>query len=171
MTTRRSLVARAVLSAAALVLFASPARSQAQAAGVTPPIVGTWRLSPQKSGIGVPADYVEIRQYAVRSDGFLVGLLITGDTRGYHYLQFTAKSDGRDYPEYSDRIVSDLIAAGTPTPRTYSETVVDEYVTDWTDKANGRVTAHGRKIVSRDGRTLTITVDGSTSPPRVYDRQ
>ena len=156
---------------AALALSASPARPQPQPAGATPRIVGTWRLDPEKSGMHVPADYVEIRQYMQRPDGFLVGLLIRGAARGYHYLQFTARSDGRDYPEYSDQIVSDLIVAGTPTPRTYAETIVDEYVTEWTDKANGRVTGHGRKIVSRDGRTLTVTVDGSTSPPHVYDRQ
>ena len=103
-------------------------------------------------------------------DGYLVGLLVTSSPRGYHYLQFTAKSDGKDYPEYSDDIVAEMIAKGTPTPRSYSERIVDEYVTDWIDKVNGRVTASGKKTVSQDGRTLTITIDGATQV-RVYDRQ
>jgi hypothetical protein len=90
--------------------------------------------------------------------------------RGDHYLQFTAKSDGKDYPEYSDDIVAELIASGTPTTRSYSERIVDAYVTEWTDKVNGKVTASGKKTVSKDGRTLTISVDG-TSQIRVYDRQ
>jgi hypothetical protein len=106
----------------------------------------------------------------MRPDGYLVGLLMTSSLRGYHYLQFTAKSDGKDYPEYSDDVVADFIASGKPTPRSYSERIVDEYVTEWTDKVNGKVTASGRKTVSKDGRTLTITVDGS-SQIRVYDRQ
>jgi hypothetical protein len=102
---------------------------------------------------------------------FLVGLLISGDPQqGYRYLQFTAKSDGKDYPEYSDTLVADMIARGTPTPRTYAETQVDDYTTDWTDKADGKVIGHGKKIVSHDGKTLTITVDGS-SQTLVYDRQ
>jgi len=120
--------------------------------------------------VRIPPDAVEIRQYSMRPDGYLVGLLITGTSRGYHYLQFVAKSDGKDYPEYSDPIVGDLIAAGKATPRTYSERMVDEYTTEWIDKFNGRVTAQGKKIVSKDRKTLTITTDGSPAI-RVYDRQ
>jgi hypothetical protein len=43
-------------------------------------------------------------------------------------------------------------------------------VTEWIDKVDGRITAQGRKIVSKDRQTLTITVDG-TSRVRIYDRQ
>lgn len=135
-----------------------------------PPIVGVWKLNPEKSNMRVAPEYIEIRQYTLRPDGFLVGLLIQGTPRGYHYLQFVAKSDGRDYPEYSDPIVGDMIAAAKPTPRTYSEKAVDEYVTEWVDKVNGRITAQGKKTVSTDRKTLTITVDGSTNV-RIYDRQ
>jgi hypothetical protein len=104
--------------------------------------------------------------------GFLVGLLITGNTEGYHYLQFVARSDGQDYPEYSDQIVADMVAAGKRTLRTYSERVIDENVTDWTDKVDGKVTAHGKKTVSTDRRTLTISLDGApASQVRIYDRQ
>jgi len=159
------------VAAAVLVLAASAVRSQEQARQAAPPIVGVWKLNPEKSNMRVPPDYVEIREYTVRPDGFLVGLLITGNPpRGYHYLQFVAKSDGKDYPEYSDQIVGDLVAAGTPTRRTYAEHAIDEYVTDWTDKVNGAVTGHGKKTVSKDLKTLTITVDGSPAI-RIYDRQ
>jgi hypothetical protein len=146
-------------------------RGQSPASRPLPLIVGTWRLNPDKSSLRVPANHVEIRQYRLRPDGFLVGLLITTDAQGsYHYLQFTAKSDGKDYPEYTEALVADMIAAGKQTPRTYSETVLDEYTTDWTDKVNGKVTSHGKKIVSKDGKTLTVTVDGS-SQLHIYDRQ
>jgi hypothetical protein len=154
-----------------MLLSASTASAQ-ERASQAPLIVGTWKLNVEKSNVGVPADYIEIRQYSMRADGFLVGLLITGTPQAYHYLQFVARSDGKDYPEYSDQIVGDLVAAGTPTPRTYAERPIDEYVTEWTDKASGRVTGQGRKIVSKDGKTLTITVDGApASRVRIYDRQ
>lgn len=143
---------------------------RAQAEHPRPWIVGTWKLNAEKSNMRASPDYVEIRQYSLRPDGFLIGLLITGIAGNYHYLQFVAKSDGRDYPEYSDQIVADLVAAGKPTPRTYAERVIDDYVTEWIDKVDGRVTAQGRKIVSKDGRTMTVTVDGQPSS-RVYDRQ
>jgi hypothetical protein len=153
------------------ILLLLPAVALAQAPSVPqPPIAGTWKLNAEKSGAQVPTDHVEIRQYRLRADGYLVGLLFTGNARGLRYLQFTAKSDGKDYPEHSDQIVADMIAAGTPTPRTYAETKLDEYTTAWIDKVNGAITAQGKKIVSKDGRTLTITVDGQTAV-RVYDRQ
>jgi len=149
----------------------APVLAQSQAPAVAqPPIAGTWKLNAEKSGVQVPADYVEIRQYRLRPDGYLVGLLFTGNARGLRYLQFTAKSDGKDYPEHSDQIVADMIAAGKPTPRTYAETKIDDYTTAWIDKVNGKITGQGRKIVSKDGQTLTITVDGQTAV-RVYDRQ
>ena len=159
------------LAFAVVLAVASGAWAQ-ERADRSPLIVGTWKLNRERSTMGpVAPEALEIRQYVLRPDGFLVGLLITGNPQGtYHYLQFVAKSDGKDYPEYSDQVVSDLVAANKPTRRTYAETIVDQYVTDWTDKVDGRVTAHGQKIVSKDRKTLTITVDG-TPGVRVYDRQ
>ncbi len=69
-------------------------------------------------------------------------------------MQFTAKSDGKDYPEYSDQLTADMIAAGKETPRTYSEKVIDDYVTEWTDKNAGKVTMRGKKTISKDGKDL-----------------
>jgi hypothetical protein len=153
------------------LLLASPATPQEPTSRAPVPlIVGTWRLNVERSKASVPPGYIEIRQYAVRPDGFLVGVLINGTSQAYHWLQFVAKSDGKDYPEYSDQIVGDFVAAGTPTPRTYAERQLDQYVTEWIDKVNGRVTGQGRKVVSNDGKTLTITVVGSPNV-RIYDRQ
>jgi hypothetical protein len=154
-----------VLVMASLVCVSS---SRAQNA---PLIVGTWKLNREKSQLPpAAAGAFDIRQYTLRPDGYLVGLLVTSNARGYHYLQFTARSDGKQYPEYSDDLLADMIAAGKPTPRAYSETVIDQYATEWTDWVNGKVTASGRKTVSPDGRTLTITVTGRTQV-QVYDRQ
>jgi hypothetical protein len=159
------------IAVAVLLALVSALQAQTPASKSLPLIVGTWKLNPDKSNLRVPANRVEIRQYRLRPDGFLVGLLITSDVQGnYHYLQFTAKSDGKDYPEYTETLLADMIAAGKRTPRTYAETVIDEYTTDWTDKVDGKVTGHGKKIISRDGKTLTVTVDGS-SQMRIYDRQ
>lgn len=155
-----------------LVSCGSFAWAQSSAAKSTPLIVGRWKLNAEKSNPRLPPDNLEIRQYDLRPDGFLVGLLIRVNAQGYHYLQFTAKSDGKDYPEYSDQIVADMIATGKPTPRTYSEKTIDGYVTEWTDKRDGKVTSQGKKTISKDGKTLTITLEGSpASQVRVYDRQ
>jgi hypothetical protein len=169
--TRQSQLA-AAFAVTIIVLQVSVASPQEPAVKPAPLVVGTWKLNPRKSNLRLPPDQMEIRQYRLRPDGFLVGLLITGNAAGYHYLQFVARSDGKDYPEYSDQIVGDMVAAGQPTRRTYSERVIDDYVTDWTDKVDGKVTAHGLKTVSMDRSTLTISVDGApASQVRIYDRQ
>jgi hypothetical protein len=161
-----------IVFAVMISVLVSTGWAQEPATNTTPLIVGVWKLNPEKSNLRVPPDYIEIRQYRLRPDGFLVGLLITGTTQGYRYLQFTAKSDGKDYPEYSDQILADMLAAGKPTPRTYSERIVDEWVTEWIDKVDGKITAQGKKIISKDGKTLTITVEGALqSRVLVYDRQ
>ena len=94
----------------AILLAAATVSAQSPPAVPQPPIAGTWKLNTERSGVQVPPDYVEIRQYRLRADGYLVGLLFTGNSRGLRYLQFTAKSDGKDYPEHSDQIVADMIA-------------------------------------------------------------
>jgi hypothetical protein len=136
-----------------------------------PLIVGRWKLSTEKSNMPpFPQNQFDLREYRLRDDGYLVGLLVTSNQSGYHYLQFTAKSDGKEYPEYSDALLAEMLATGKQTPRTYSETIVDDYVTQWSDKANGRVTGHGTKTISQDGKTMTILTEGS-SRMLVYDRQ
>jgi len=152
-------------------LWVSLAWAQTPAGKSTPFIVGQWKLNAEKSNLRLSPDSFEFRQYSLRPDGFLVGLLITVNAQGSHYLQFTARSDGKDYQEYSDQITADMIAAGKQTPRTYSEKVVDDYVPAWTDKADGKVTLEGLKTISKDGKTLTVTVDGRPTQTRVYDRQ
>ena len=162
---------RVVCAVSAMLTVIGTVQAQAPAKESLPLIVGTWKLNPDKSNLRIPANQLEIRQYRLRPDGFLVGLLITSDAQGnYHFLQFTAKSDGKDYPEYTEALLADMVAAAKQTPRTYAETVVDEYTTDWTDKADGKVTSHGKKIISKDGKTLTVTVEGS-SRVYIYDRQ
>ncbi len=158
-----------LFAGAAVLLLLSPASAQ-QPAAAQPRIAGVWKFNPEKSGTRIPPGAAEFRQYIMRPDGFLVGLLVTFQADGsFHTLQFTAKGDGKDYAEYSDQNLAETTATGAPTARTYSETAIDADTTQWIDKVNGKITAQGRKIVSPDGKTMTITVDGNPQP-RVYDR-
>ena len=172
-TLLSSLCRTAIAVIAIVGINASVARAQVPSGKATPLIVGTWKINFEKSGIrNPPPAAFQIRQYRLRDDAFLVGILITSDAQGrISTLQFTAKSDGKDYPEYSDAILADMIATGKPTPRTYAETIIDEHVTEWVDKANGKITAKGKKTISADGKTLTITNDNNPSQVTIFDRQ
>src|SRR5204862_7877331 len=126
--------------AASLFIIASIASAQAPAAAkVTPLIVGTWKLNLEKSGRQNAApQLVQIRQYKLRNDGFLVGLAITVNGQANPtFLHFTARSDGKDYPEYTNDLLADLLATGKTTTRTYAEKIIDDYTTQWIDKDNG----------------------------------
>ncbi len=150
----------------------------AAAHGQVPHIVGTWKLNKEASQFLGPPPQSEVRRYDVADDGYLVGLAVFIDARGNPgFLQFAAKSDGRDYAEYSSGVLAALQMAGTPTPLAYSEKPVDDRTVEWVDKFGGRITASGTKKVSEDGRTLTIVgevPDGQGNTLRlrlVYDKQ
>src|SRR6185437_4206051 len=84
MTSLRLLIASGTALSALFQGVTVPLKAQTPA----PLIVGRWKLNTDKSNLPAAADRVEIRQYVLRPDGFLVGLLITTDARGtYHYLQ------------------------------------------------------------------------------------
>jgi hypothetical protein len=159
------------LATAAAVFLTSVTSAQAPAGKSAPLIVGTWKLNLEKSGLlNAPPQLLQVRQYKLRDDGYLVGLAITVNGQGNPtFLHFTAKSDGKDYPEYTNDLLADMLATGKQTTRTYAERIIDDYTTEWTDKENGRVTAQGTKTISRDGKTMTI--NGVGPQPQVFDRQ
>ena len=156
------------------LVFAWAAVAEAQ----TPHIIGTWTLNVAASRLPGPAPRTHVRKYSQGPDGTLVGLAIVVDAEGNpDFLQFTARPDGKDYPEFNSLLLARWVVAGTKTPREYTETPVDERTVVWADKFEGRVVASGRKWVSPDGRTLSFTADSKNAQGQavsflyVFDRQ
>ena len=140
--------------------------------------IGTWKLNLEKSRFPGPKPQIEVRRYWLREDGFLVGLAISVDAQGNPaFVQFAAKPDGRDYPEYTASTLADLQATGRHTSIMYAQKNVDAYAAEVTLRREGRVTTTGSRVVSKDGSTMTIML--STMNPqgqtvttvRVFDRQ
>ncbi len=158
---------------AMIVVFVSFAWAQTLRGKAAPLIVGSWKLNLEKSNLpGAPPQFFQIRKYKLREDGFLVGLVVSANAQGNPtFLQFTAKSDGKDYPEYTDDLLAELVATGKQTSLSYSEKIIDDYVTEWTDKENGKVTAQGTRTISKDGKTMTLAVVSPASRQLVFDRQ
>jgi hypothetical protein len=123
-----------------------------------PHVLGNWQLNVAASRLPGPAPRVHVRRYSLAEDGTLVGLAVVVDARGNPtFLQFAASPDGEDYPELDARSAARYLIDGSAPPATYAETPVDSHTVDWVDKLEGRVTAHGKKWVSADGQTLSIT--------------
>jgi hypothetical protein len=80
--------------------------------------------------------------------------------------EWTGKFDGKDYP-----------LTGDPAADMRSYKKIDDHTMELTNKKDGKVTVHGKIVVSADGKTRTVTV--STKDPAgkkvefsaVYDKQ
>ena len=131
------------------------------------PQVGTWKLNESKSKIA-PGTLKNTQvvyssmlgQVKVKSDG------IDANGKPIH-VEWSGKLDGKDYP-----------VTGDPNSDTRSYTKVNDRTLTTTNKKNGEVTVTGRDCyLTADGRTRTVTVNGTTSKGKkfknvaVYDKQ
>lgn len=127
------------------------------ASAQAPHIVGSWKLNIEASDPQDHPSRISVRDYYPVGDGFLIGLAVTIDEEGFpHFLQFTAKTDGLDYPEYSSNSLASFTMTGVPTSSTYAETQLDEYTVEWVDKSDGEPIGWGTRQVSADGQRMTL---------------
>lgn len=104
-----------------IVLFAV-ATCVAAAHAQTPYILGTWKFNAEASKVSGPKLQMHVRGYRLREDGVLIGVAVSVAPDGTpQFLQFAAKPDGKDYPEFETQTAAQYLVDRTPPPRTYSE--------------------------------------------------
>lgn len=142
---------------ASLVIACSSGLSHAQ----VPAIVGTWKLNVEASKFPGPPPQTHVRSYRLTDKGVLVGVAVIVDAQGRpNFLQFAAKVDGKDYPEFSTDSAAAYLSDGTKPPRTYAEIPTsDPLKVKWVDKAGGKLLFSGEKWVSADGKKMSFTLD------------
>jgi hypothetical protein len=158
----------------ALFLIGGSRASHAQ----VPAIIGTWKFNVEASKFPGPAPQAEIRSYRLTDSGVLIGVAINIDAQGRpSFLQFAAKPDGNDYPEFDTASAAKYLADGTAPARTYAEIRTDDpRKVHWIDKAGGKILSSGEKWVSKDGKQLSFTVDTKNAQDKqvqylyVFDR-
>lgn len=132
------------------------------------PVVGTWKLNVAKSKFSDGQALKDgTRTYAQSSDGTLrVTLKSTGADGKETTLMRTLKEDGKSYPVNDSSGVDSI-----------SETRVSARIARYAEKKAGQVVLTGRRMLSSDGKKLTVTEKG-TDPTGakvehtlVYDRQ
>ena len=170
---KRSLIAVGLL----VFVCSGVVLAQAPAAGTkTDPIIGTWKLNPEKSAPKPPPGTVGL-QYVLRPDGFIVRIAAGVNAQGNPtFGQTTFKYDGKDNPRYDQNSLAEFSAKGVK-PGTDAYRAVDAYTTEITQKDNtGKVGTTITRVVSRDGKTLTITTKGTNAQSQavntvaVYDK-
>lgn len=129
------------------------------------PIVGTWKLNVAKSTFNGPAPKSRTLKLEPSGNGFK---LTTDeiDAQGKRDSStYTANFDGKDY------------AAKTPFRDTIAWKRIDARTWETTSKKDGKVTDTSRRVVSPDGKMLTITTTGTNAQGQkvsrvsVYDKQ
>jgi hypothetical protein len=130
------------------------------------PQIGTWKLNESKSKI-TPGTLKNTHvvyssmfgQVKVKSDG------IDANGTPIHF-EWSGKLDGKDYP-----------VSGDANSDTRSYTKVNERTLTTANKKNGKVRVTGEIAISADGKTRTVTINGTTPKGKkfnnvaVYDKQ
>ncbi len=128
--------------------------------------MGTWKLNEAKSKLGAGTPKNTAVAYEAAGDNVKVTVDgVDADGKPTHN-EWTGKFDGNDYP-----------VTGDPTSDTRAYKKIDDRTLEFTAKKAGNVTTTGRVVVSADGKSRTVTVNGSDSMGKrfegtsIYDKQ
>ena len=133
-----------------LAIFVSGLLCLELLAQVPDPIIGTWELNLAKSKFASgPPPKTSTRTFV--QDGVQLKFTNRGiDADGKSYLvQFTARYDGKDYP-----------LLGSTNSDTIMLKRIDRFTTESIQKKGGKVVWTNKRVVSADGKTLTLTAQG-----------
>ena len=144
--------ARTLMLALALCFTGTTAALLAQ-----DPNLGTWKLNESKSHIpaGMPMNSTVV--YEAQGDNVKVSMDGTRDGKPVH-TEWTGKFDGKDYP-----------VTGDPISDARAYTKVNSHTLTAIAKKDGKVTTRGRAVVSKDGKTRTVTLSGTDPSGKKFD--
>ena len=137
------------------------------AAQARDPRIGTWKLNVAKSKFSPgPAPQGLTLNVELSGQGEKVTAEFVNPDGTRTTSQYTAKFDGKDYPLTGSQ-VADRVSLKR----------IDARTTDRTDKKGGKVAQTLRRVVSQDGKTMTVTVKGTNAQGQkvnnvvVFDKQ
>jgi hypothetical protein len=133
-----------------IIVALSGIRPAAQGAD---PIVGTWVLNVAKSKFSPgPATKSESRTYVLAGQEIkATSTGVDGDGKPTA-AEWTIVYDGKDRAE-----------TGNPDADTLSLKRIDAFTTEFTQKKAGKVVITGTRVISRDGKVMTITTKGTNA--------
>ena len=129
------------------------------------PQMGTWKLNEGKSKFAGKARNQTV-VYEASGDQTKVTVDGVDENGGSVHSEWTGKFDGKDYP---------LTGDSNSDARSYR--MINKSTLAMTNKKNGKATVTGRIVVSRDGKTRTVTTTATDAQGKkvtnvaVYDKQ
>jgi hypothetical protein len=137
----------AVLALSLVALFPSSVLAQADG------FLGTWTLNVAKSKYSPgPPPKAQTSTYEASGQGVKVTVKGTGADGKPTTMEFTANYDGKDYP-----VTGNADYDATSLKR------IDAYTVEFTRKKGGKVVQTGTNVVSKDGKTRTVTTKGTNA--------
>jgi hypothetical protein len=131
----------------AVCLFAT---SSLSSFAQTDPFIGTWKLNLAKSKYNPgPPPKSQTVTYEAVGQGYKLTNKTTDAEGKLINIQLTADLDGKDYP-----------VTGAPDVDAQAWKRIDAYTLESTRKKAGKVVATATMVVSKDGKTRTITEKG-----------
>jgi hypothetical protein len=118
------------------------------------PLMGTWKLNLDKSKYspGSPPMSSTNTYEPYGKDGFkFTSDHVDAQGKSSH-VTFVAEYDGKDYPITGDPSRDAIIAKR-----------IDLYTHQTTSKKGGKIMTTSRRVISKDGKTLTITTTGKNA--------
>jgi hypothetical protein len=155
-----------VLSVLLATLISPNASSQ-----TADPAIGVWKLNLAKSKYnpGPPQTQMETRTIEDRGGGVILMTAERISLNGERtIIQYVAKYDGKAYPK---------MVLGAKTLSSISLKAIDLYTVEGTEKEDGKVTARYTRTVSKDGNTMTQSMESMNAQGQkirrimVFDRQ
>ncbi len=123
------------------------------------PVLGTWELNLSKSKYNPgPAPKSQTRIYEALPEGMKVTIRTVDASGKSTVVEHPANYDGKDYP-ITGSTQADVIALKQ----------IDAYTSEAILKHADRVLATSRRVVSTDGKSLTVTYQGIDSRGRKVD--
>jgi hypothetical protein len=158
---RRSILTSSVISALGWTLLG--AGDSALAAD--PTIAGTWELNvaASKSTDPMPKSITRVYEIIGNSEK-LTGTVVTADGKTIP-IGFTATLDGKDSPSHNPGVDTVVL------------TPIDAFRVDYVTKLKDKVVYSGTRILSNDGKSMTLTAKGLNlagqpmEQTMVYDRR
>ena len=114
--------------------------------------IGTWKLNEAKSKLAPGTAKNSTVVYSAVGDNMKVTIDGTDAAGKPTHNEWTGKFDGKDYP------VSGGSAGDT---RSYKQ--INDHTLSMTLKTGGKVTSNGKIVVSADGMSRTVNLDGTDS--------
>src|SRR5579872_4088172 len=121
--------------------------------------MGTWKLNEAKSKIAAGAPKNSTVVYEAAGDSIKVTIDGNAPDGTPTHSEWTGKFDGKDYP-----------CTGNPNEDMRSVKQIDDRTLNVTSKKGGKVVLTAHVVVAADGKSRTVTVNGTHGERQKHER-